>query len=50
MKVKVTGILEIEDDEADPENELGLTEEAFLHYSEMFGALDDLTFRRMDDD
>ena len=43
IKIKVTGYLYVEDDEADLEHDSGLTQEAFDDYSEQF-PLDDLTF------
>lgn len=46
--VMVTGILEVEDDEYDPNHEMGLTTEAYERYSDELG-LDDLKFTRVDE-
>lgn len=46
--VMVTGILEVEDDEFDPNHEMGLTNEAYERYSMELG-LDDLTFTKVDE-
>ena len=42
-RIKVTGYLDIEDDEFDPDHPMGLTSEAYDDYCEQF-SLDDLTF------
>lgn len=42
--IRVTGLLEIDDDEVDPDDPCGMTEEAFIRYSDMFN-LDDIDFR-----
>ena len=44
MRIKVTGYLEIEDDEFDSESDTGLTEEAFLSYNDELTILDDISF------
>lgn len=42
--IRVTGILYVEDDEYDEKDSCGLTEEAFLKYTNSFSELDDLQF------
>lgn len=49
-RIKVTGYLEVPDDEADRDHSTGLTEEAYLRYTDELGALDDLDFELADDD
>lgn len=44
-QIKITGILEVEDDEFDPDHETGLTNAAYERYS-MELSLDDLQFEQ----
>lgn len=43
-RIKVTGYIEIEDDEFDPGPSGPLTEKAYLEYTGDFAGLDDLDF------
>ena len=47
VRLKVTGYIEIQDDEHDPDHETGLTAEAYDTYAVHLG-LDDLDFQVVD--
>jgi hypothetical protein len=47
-RVKVTGYLTPDDDQIDADHTTGLTEDAFLEYSDRFVELEDLEFEKED--
>jgi hypothetical protein len=49
-KIKVTGYLYLDDDEVDTNDSSGLTEAAYLEYSNRLLMLDDLQFKLVDPD